>query len=108
MMIEEPIDFIISSNDCEKETDVKNRKKATSKGDADSTDYYTKSKDYIICPWCGHAFEPYPDVEDDEFECHECGKKFLLEVKWTATYSTKKKILELVDHDDRKVVQEKV
>ena len=76
---------------CQNEIDLEERKKAISEGDESSIYYDTASEDYIICPWCGNAFAP--DVEDDdgdEFECDECGKKFVLEVEWTATYSTKK------------------
>ena len=55
----------------------------------------------MICPWCGHVYEPehswaYIDVgAEEEVECECCGKKFDVEVENHPRFSTKRSLCEM-------------
>lgn len=59
----------------------------------------TWSDDYVICPYCGEAYEPVYDPERSEYwndgiydiECDECGKTFELDTTVTYSWETARK-----------------
>ena len=59
----------------------------------------TFSTDYVICPYCGYAYETcygyedFPelyDEDDHEIECYECGKTFVLETTVSYSWETRR------------------
>jgi hypothetical protein len=48
------------------------------------------NEDIIICPYCGYENDDCEMNETTDTYCDECGKKFHLEVEWSASYSTNK------------------
>ena len=65
---------------------------------ADGEEPNTGSSDYVICPYCGAAYEQasYEDTPemydegDQEIECYECGKVFRLTTSISYYYETVK------------------
>ena len=58
-------------------------------------DYSTWSKDFPLCPYCGHReTEPidaeYPQEDWAESECGECEKPYFVCMEVEVTYSTKR------------------
>ena len=62
-------------------------------------DVDTYSSDYIICPYCGNAYDnkygydDFPEIYqegDHEIDCDECGKTFILETIVSYSYETRK------------------
>jgi DNA-directed RNA polymerase subunit RPC12/RpoP len=56
----------------------------------------TERTDMVVCPHCGHEMEP-SDVdayigedEEEELECGNCDKKFLLSAHCSYTFTTKR------------------
>jgi transposase-like protein len=49
----------------------------------------------IVCPHCGYEFEDSYELADpdreQQFECNECSKDFLLYTYVSLSYTTKKK-----------------
>jgi len=60
-------------------------------------------EDNIICPHCDSTYssEPYEyyDSDGEELECDDCGKKFILGVNTSITFSTNKSDCEDDNHD---------
>ena len=60
-------------------------------------EYSIMTDDYIICPYCGAAFEEdfeaeyYYNEGSYTFECFECGKEFNLDVTVTSSYETSRR-----------------
>lgn len=60
----------------------------------------TWSDDYVICPYCGSAYEQlgYDETPETyiegchEVECTECGKRFELETTVSYSWETRKKV----------------
>jgi len=77
--------------DCCKEKDLEKIQQSIKDGEPD-----TFSSDYIICPYCGFAFEP--DFEDDylfedgdhTYECEECGKEFTVTTMVSYSWETER------------------
>ena len=52
-------------------------------------------KEEITCPWCGYEDSDSWEFEgeyDDAYECLECGREFILEVRTEVTYTSKRRI----------------
>lgn len=52
-------------------------------------------QDEITCPWCGYVETDsweFDDEYDDEYECLNCGKPFILEKLVEITYTSKRRI----------------
>lgn len=74
--------------------EIKQQQIRTGEDDVD-----TYSSDYIICPYCGNAYdnkycyEDFPEIYqegDHEIDCDECGKTFILETMVSYSYETRK------------------
>lgn len=51
-------------------------------------EFETSCTDQIICPWCGNNFRDSWEMDDGEWDCDECGKKFRVDHDVSITYST--------------------
>lgn len=81
---------------CQKEHALEMAVEAIKNGENDIDTYST---DYVICPYCGNAYEANVSYEDfpelfidgtHEIECQECGKTFFLHTNISYDYKTEK------------------
>jgi DNA-directed RNA polymerase subunit RPC12/RpoP len=64
------------------------------KDDSIDLEQHTQSSDEITCPYCGHRHSDsweYSSNWDDDFECVECDKKFVMNRIVDVYYVTEKK-----------------
>lgn len=77
--------------ECFKKKKLEDVRQSIKEGEPD-----TFSSDYIICPYCGFAFEP--DFEDDylfedgdhTYECEECDKEFTVTTMVSYSWETER------------------
>lgn len=82
---------------CQKEEALEEVQEAIKEGEEDVD---TGSSDYVICPYCGEAietcygYEDFPELYeegDNEIECPECEKTFIMNTSISYYYETRKK-----------------
>lgn len=78
---------------CSKERELERQQEQIRQGE----EVDTLSSDYVICPYCGNAFEPHTvdDAEcfeegDQKMQCFECGKTFILNTSVSFTWETER------------------
>ena len=81
---------------CQKEQELKRIQEEIAAGEEEVDTYST---DYVICPYCGHAYktdvgyEDFPEIFDEgdnEIECGYCGMTYILETTVSYSWETRR------------------